>query len=119
MIEANVNITDGTDRELKGYSLNDEQFLVCPSCNAKLVSILVVKLDTPMKFGKFDIDATVFSAECTKCKQISFEKTFKNVKLYYGVVHPHELVDESTDLVDKIAKVHIKVKKCQDMTKKT
>lgn len=119
MIEANVNITDGEDRELKGYSLNEEHFLVCPSCNAKLVSILVVKLNTPMKFGKHDIDATIFSAECVKCKQFTFEKAFKNVKLYYGAVHPHEVVDESTDLFDRIAKVHIKVKKCPDTTKKT
>ncbi len=73
----------------KGYSLLDEVFLVCPGCNKKLVSLILVK-EVP------ETPEIIFRAKCPKCKINSFIKKIRGYKIYHQGVPPFNIDEADT-----------------------
>ena len=108
MIEGHL---EEKERELHGYSLHEEQFLICPSCKTSLASIVVIEKDTKLFISGRPIELATFRAECPKCKTMSFEKSFKDVKLCYGPISPFIINDVCMDYQDNKAKITIRLSK--------
>lgn len=85
-------VQDASDESVgyqpKGYSLLDEIFLICPSCNRKLISLILVQ--------KNDDLPTVFRAKCPKCGVNSFSKKISGYKIYHKGVDPFSIDEADT-----------------------
>jgi GTP cyclohydrolase FolE2 len=92
--EIEIYQDDPIERPRKGYELHSEEFLICASCQKKLVSILIVKTDCEV-FKNVDI--IKFITNCPSCKQKSIVKRFDNVKVYFQAIEPYSIVD--TELI--------------------
>lgn len=104
---------DATDETVgykpKGYKLNSEYYLKCPSCMKKLVSILVVKTDCPcLTVGGKEINEIKVRTHCPKCKVDTFFLPFLRSKLYWQGVEPFSIID--IEQSDDYSTVLLKVK---------
>ena len=73
----------------KGYSFIKEEFLICPACDKRLVSLVLVK-EVP------GTPETIFRAKCPKCKINSFSKKISGYKVIYQGVPPFTIDDLDT-----------------------
>lgn len=72
----------------KGYEFIDEKFIICPACNKKLVSLVLVK--------KNNSPEQVFQANHLKCGVKSFKVKILGYKVIGQVVPPYQMVDVET-----------------------
>lgn len=94
-------IQDASDETVgyqpKGYEFLDEQFLVCPSCNKKLVSLVLVKKTNEITrreiFLENNSKEEIFRAKCHKCGVNSFKKTITGFKVIFQAVPPLSIID--------------------------
>jgi hypothetical protein len=102
---------EGVGFERKGYELHSENFISCPSCNKKLLSIIVVKKDCPCMIvgkDKKEINVLKVRAKCIKCNMLSFNQKFERCKIYYQAIPPLGITDVSVDELTGSVLVEVK-----------
>lgn len=75
----------------KGYELMGETFLICPSCDKKLVSFVLVQ-----KIPENSQNLHIFQALHTKCGVKSFKLKINGYKFIYQAVPPFSITDIDT-----------------------
>lgn len=100
-VEIHQDASDETvGYQAAGWALLEEKFLVCPNCNKKLVSIVLVKEDnSPPK---------VFQAFHVKCNMKSFKLTVTGHKAIYQAVPPFSIIDMETNPYTKDSEFIVK-----------